>query len=63
MACGRNEEAQLGIGPNASSADNYKDKLVSMLASGNYDKTNAIAISCGIQHTAVLQHRGGNDMW
>ena len=63
MACGRNEEAQLGIGPNASSADNYKDKLVSMLASGNYDKTNAIAISCGFQHTAVLLNTGGNDMW
>ena len=53
MTVGNNSDGQLGDGTNTS-----KSKLVSMDASGNYDKTNAVAISTGIKHTVVLLNTG-----
>ena len=53
MTVGNNSDGQLGDGTNTS-----QSKLVSMDASGNYDKTNAVAISTGIKHTVVLLNTG-----
>ena len=55
MACGQYSYGQLGIGP-GSTNENYR--FISMNASGNYDKTNAVAISCGSYHFAVLLNTG-----
>ena len=63
MATGFNFYGQLGDG--TSGTGNDKNQLVSMDASGNgnYDKTNAIAISAGNTHTVVLLNTGSNDCW
>ena len=56
MVCGENSFGQLGI--NTSGFGNWKETLVSMDSSGNYDKTNALAISCGNDYTAILLSSG-----
>ena len=56
MGCARNYNGQLGTNESGGGAD--KTQLVSMLPSGNYDKTNAVAISCGSSHTAILLNTG-----
>ena len=53
MSCGFNQYGQLGDGANAN-----RQYLVSMKESSPYDKTNAVAISCGIIHTAILLNTG-----
>ena len=54
MVCGNNGNGRLGNGLTSGSSDT----LVSMDAIGNYDKTNAVAISCGGLHTAILLNTG-----
>ena len=48
MTVGRGQSGQLGDGTT------NKNQLVSMDASGTYDKTNVVAISSGNKHTVVL---------
>ena len=53
MTVGHNYYSQLGDYSNTN-----RNKLVSMKENGNYDKTNATAISCGAYHTAILLNTG-----
>ncbi|MCY3854235.1 MAG: hypothetical protein OXF77_03060, partial [Thaumarchaeota archaeon] len=54
MACGYNNQGQLGIG----SYGENQNSLVPMQHSGNYDGTNAVAISASQYHTVVLLKSG-----
>ena len=62
MSCGSNDNGYLGNGEDgsmfSSNRDAIKDRLVPMSHSGNYDGTNAMAISCGSEHTLVLLKTG-----
>ena len=53
MTIGNNYYGQLGDGTTTN-----KTQLVSMDASGNYDTTNAVAISACSNHTVVLLNTG-----
>ena len=57
MACGDNrgvnDFSKLGDGTTTN-----KNQLISMNASPPYNKTNAVAISCGFDHTAILLNTG-----
>ena len=53
MGCGLNDSGELGTGD-----QNNENILVSMSANENYDKTNAVAIDCGLKHTIILLNTG-----
>ena len=55
MTCGSNHTGPLGLGDGASWA---VYELVSMNASGNYDKTNAVAIAVGYYQTKIILDTG-----
>ena len=53
MGCGKNNNGELGVGDFTD-----RSQLVSMNASGNYDKTNAVSISPYFYSNAILLNTG-----
>jgi len=57
--CGLNDRGQLGIASTASTTPFTRSKYT--LSSVNYDISDAIALSCGESHTAII--RQGGTLW
>jgi alpha-tubulin suppressor-like RCC1 family protein len=58
LTFGYNFQGQLGISTNVGTVDANNSPLEVTDPSGIYDKTNAIMVSCGSYHTAILLNNG-----